>query len=112
MKTAQEEIPEHVVKLQKERLNQDEFNFCKKLYDKIQSMPTLTAAHREKVLDYIKKQSSKKFELLIFKFENPPKELEIYKMFLNSKECFIVFNLLEKEPVNIIPSGVMVPQTN
>jgi hypothetical protein len=108
----QEQIPEEVIQLQKERLSQDEFNFCKKLFDAISKMPALTAEQKKNILDYIKQQSNDKYQLTISEFTNPPKELQIYNLFLNKKNCFIVFDLLKGGPANIIPSGVLLQRTD
>jgi hypothetical protein len=108
----QEQIPEDVVRLQKERLSKDEFEFCKKLFEQTSTMSAHTNAQKEEILQVIKNKASDKYKIKITDFDNPPKGLQIYNFYVNDKRCYIVFDILGAAPVNIIPSGVIMPQTN
>jgi hypothetical protein len=108
---AQEQIPEGVLQAQSERLTEDEFNFCKKLFNKIALMKCRTKAQREDVLNYIQSQSTKYNGQLSLE-EPTPKELEIWNFYVNNKRCYVVFDILGNSPVNLIPSGVLFQRTN
>jgi hypothetical protein len=109
----EQETPEGVLELQKSRLSKEEYDFCGKLFRKLQKMETITREHRQKVLDFITSYcKGSKFKVNLTPFEEAPKELEIYNLFINDKNCFVVFNLEVPNPVNLIPSGIIGPLTN
>jgi hypothetical protein len=99
-------IPKEIEELQKERLTKDEYDFCGKIYKKIEKLPAQTQAHRDAILDLIKKECKRKN----FSLEQAEAEagLIIYKFYLNNKCNFLIFNLLADTPVNLIPSGIMI----
>jgi hypothetical protein len=105
MSKKDQEIPQEVIELQKERLSEKEFNFCRNLFEKITTMPYLSRKNKDNIIDYIKSQT--KFECKIEPFDNSPKEFEIYNLFINNKNCYLVFDLINGAPPNIIPSGVI-----
>jgi hypothetical protein len=103
------DIPEEVKRVQTQRLDKDEFFFCSKLFSHISKMPGQTRAQKDAVLQWLRDQFTSEFDISLSALENPPKELEIYKLIINKKICYVVFDLLNNNPPNLVPSGVIFP---
>jgi len=93
--------------MQKIRLDEKEFNFCKKLAEKILKYNSASEKERKETIDYISKECSKKKHSFSFnKIETEP-EFEVYEFMFNNKPCYLAFQLDGKQPPNLIPSGIV-----
>ena len=89
-----------------EKLTEKEFDFCKKLQEKLNKKEATNEIQRKEMLDFIKEECNKKKYIVDFQLHRDD-DLQIYKFLLNEKLNFIVFDKFHRVSVNLIPAGII-----
>lgn len=92
--------------LQKIRLTEKEFTFCKKLNEKVSKMPYATQSQKDDVFKFITAECKGKHKIA-FRAVPTKDNYEVHEFSFNDKPCYIAFDKANKGPVNIIPSGIV-----
>ena len=85
-----------------EKLTKEEWQFCKKLQDKIVTMKYITRSQRQEIIKYIQGKCSNKYTCEI-KILNESSEIEIYEFKLSNKSNFLCFDLHNNKKPIITP---------
>jgi len=98
-----------------QRLNKKEYSLFIDIHKKISKMPANNELQRQTIMKYIENELVKNGYI---KWWNGPiideehSELKIWQWKIGEKICYVTFNVLNEEPANLIPSGVIFQTQN